>query len=142
MEIVQSEVINVANSLGIQIETIEKSVCDLLFDEVLKKYTDFNIKSNFIWDKLLNASYIEDSCGWMRIGEFIKNNHCLLLIDNKKMFGVQNGYDLTKLLSNCFSFEFYVLDRRLSYLICFNHHDVLCGCGLAKKWIDEMKPIQ
>ena len=34
--------------------------------------------------------------------------------------------------------EFYITDRDQSYVICFNHHDVLYGCGAAKEWVEKL----
>jgi hypothetical protein len=55
------------------------------------------------------------------------------------MFQVPSGSSLDQLLSNTFGFEFYVTDLNADYLICFNHHDVLVGCGNAQQWLHARK---
>jgi hypothetical protein len=52
-----------------------------------------------------------------------------------EMFHVPSGASLDQLLHNTYGFEFYVTDRDGTYLIGFNHHDVLIGCGTAGKWL-------
>lgn len=59
--------------------------------------------------------------------------------DEKAMFKIKNGMDLDFLLSGTSGFEFYVTDLEYSYLICFNHHDMLYGCGKAIQWIEKLK---
>jgi hypothetical protein len=65
---------------------------------------------------------------------------CVLLFDageEQEMFAVPSGRALNQLLANSPGFEFYVTDREVSYLICFNHHDVLICWGNAKDWLED-----
>ena len=57
------------------------------------------------------------------------------------MFKIKNGNDLYYLLSETSGFEFYITDFNYSYLICFNHHDILYGCGRAKEWIAGLRRL-
>lgn len=57
------------------------------------------------------------------------------------MFLIRSGEDLNYLLSETYGFEFYITDKECSYLLCFNHHDILYGCGRAEGWIDGMRKI-
>lgn len=54
------------------------------------------------------------------------------------MFLIRTGEDLNYLLSETYGFEFYITDKECSYLLCFNHHDILYGCGRAEDgWNEE-----
>ncbi|MDX1910890.1 MAG: DUF6756 family protein [Saprospiraceae bacterium] len=37
---------------------------------------------------------------------------------------------LKSLIGNCYSFEYYVIDPEMKWLICENHHEVLIGAGV------------
>lgn len=41
-----------------------------------------------------------------------------------------------------FGFEFYITNFETEYVICFNHHDCLLGCGTAKKWVESLHYFQ
>jgi hypothetical protein len=76
----------------------------------------------------------------MWIGEFVGSRDCVLLFDpaeEAEMVHIPSGAELDAVLRNISVFEFYVTDREARYLICFNHHDVLIGCGLAETWLKE-----
>ncbi len=54
------------------------------------------------------------------------------------MFIISSGDDLNYILSETCGYEFYITNFICSYLICYNHHDVLIGCGQAEKWIEKL----
>ena len=58
--------------------------------------------------------------------------------DDKNAFWIANGEELQKILEDSFGFEFYIIDCEQSYLICFNHHDILYGLGEAKEWVEQI----
>ena len=59
--------------------------------------------------------------------------------DDKNAFLIPNGTELYKILEDSFGFEFYITNQNHSYLLCFNHHDILYGSGEAKKWVLEIE---
>lgn len=59
--------------------------------------------------------------------------------DDKNAFLIPNGMELYKILEDSFGFEFYITNQNHSYLLCFNHHDILYGSGEAKKWVSEIE---
>lgn len=59
--------------------------------------------------------------------------------DDKNAFLIPNGTELYKILEDSFGFEFYITNQNHSYLLCFNHHDILYGSGEAKKWVSEIE---
>ena len=54
-------------------------------------------------------------------------------------FLIPNGTELYKILEDSFGFEFYITNQNHSYILCFNHHDILYGAGEAKKWVSEIE---
>ena len=59
--------------------------------------------------------------------------------DDKNAFLIPNGTELYQILEDSFGFEFYITNQNHSYLLCFNHHDILYGSGEAKKWVSEIE---
>ncbi len=85
---------------------------------------------------------INNSNAWSLIKDYVKENKCIMFFnksDDRNGFLISNGAELQKILEESFGFEFYITDENLSYLICFNHHDILYGLGKAKDWIKEVK---
>ncbi|MCR4801871.1 MAG: hypothetical protein K5895_02540 [Lachnospiraceae bacterium] len=98
----------------------------------------------WLWEKLVNYEALSDSEGWSYIQNYVSDESCIMFFnqfDEKKMFIIANGKDLQYILSETSGFEFYITDIKCSYLICFNHHDILYGCGDAMKWIRNLKNI-
>jgi hypothetical protein len=91
-----------------------------------------------IWDTPGFPVGIHEPDGWAAVREFVGNRRCVLLFnpgDEPEMFRVANGAELDVLLRETSGFEFYVSDDEASYLLCFNHHDVLIGTGTALEWL-------
>lgn len=59
--------------------------------------------------------------------------------DDKNAIIINNGTDLGIILAETSGFEFYITNKNVDYIICFNHHDCLSGCGTAKNWIADIK---
>jgi len=109
---------------------------------IYEKYVDQNSKGNYLWERFLVCESLQDSNAWCYIKDYIKDNKAVILFnqdEDKEMFELESGEDLNYLLSETCGYEFYVTDKRGSYLMCFNHHDILYGCGLAQKWVEIIK---
>lgn len=102
-------------------------------------------RSNWLWETAGGGASVRDADGWRWIGEFVGPRSCILLFnpgEEAEMFHVPSGRALHDLLANTFGFEFYVTDAEDTYLLCFNHHDVLVGWGSAAEWIAERRQIR
>jgi hypothetical protein len=92
-----------------------------------------------LWERLDGRSKRSPN-GWRMVGAFLGDESCILFFDpgeEATAFEFDEGKQLTPVLENCFGFEFYVTDSSLSYVLCFNHHDVLLGVGRAADWIAD-----
>ena len=71
---------------------------------------------------------------------WLKINVCFFFnkSDDKSMFLINSGDDLDYILSETCGFEFYITNLECLYLLCFSHHDILYGCGLAYDWIQHI----
>lgn len=136
------EVLSVAKEMNLTVSVLSSDEIEKKIEMIYEKYIIKNLKTTFLWEDMADAEFINDSDGWSYIDSFVGKNHCLLMFEEfKKWFIVEvhSGKDLKILLEETSSFEFYVFDEILSYLICFSHHDQLIGCGKAKTWIKTLK---
>lgn len=120
--------------------SLSKNEMDYLYTHIIKHYC---IKDTpFIWESFKDYTYYQNSNAWALIYDYIKDNECIIFFnksDDRNGFLISNGAELQKILEESFGFEFYITDRNLSYLICFNHHDILYGLGKAKDWVKEVE---
>ena len=55
----------------------------------------------------------------------------------KSVLVINNGKSLYRLLDEMIGFEFFITNFETDYLLCFNHHDCLVGCGAALTTVPE-----
>ena len=126
----------IVNELG-----IEKS--KEIFKSIQKNYINMEKENNlWLWEKFNDYEFIKNSNGWTYIQNFVSNSKCIIFFnqdEETKMFSINNGKDLYYILSETCGYEFYIIDEECTYLICFNHHDILYGCGNAIEWIETLK---
>lgn len=139
---ISEHIYNELKDSDIVIEKIEfnkkKEILDMIFD----KYINCNIKSTMLWEKFIHSEAINDDMAWSYIKDFINDNECIMFFnqdEEKEMFLIRSGWDLNFLLSETYGFEFYITNMDCLYLLCFSHHDILYGCGIAEEWIKKMK---
>lgn len=121
------------HSLGVQL--LSAAERDLLRERIFSLYGG---RSNRVWETVDGCVSVQNSQGWEWIGELVGSRSCVLLFDlgaEIDMFRVPSGSALDQLLGNTFGFEFYVTDTEGTYLMCFNDHDMLIGCGGAREWL-------
>lgn len=129
---------NIAKENNIFIKTLSIEYTKKLKTDITKKYL-YKYKDYFLWESFKEFSAKQDVDGWEKISNFIGNEKSLMFFDSREdnsLIIINNGKDLYEILAKTFHFEFYITNFETDYLICFNHHDILLGCGTAKKWIE------
>ncbi|MEO6457793.1 MAG: hypothetical protein ABIO92_05915 [Chloroflexia bacterium] len=51
------------------------------------------------------------------------------------MIEFEQGTQISRVLGECFNFEFYVTNPEVEYILCHNHHDFLVATGTATSWL-------
>lgn len=128
----------------ILIARLEMSEREKIFNLVLKKYINIDKKGKWIWEKFAQCVTLDDEQAWSFIKDFIKDNKCIMFFnqdEDKEMFYIKSGSDLDYILSETYGYEFYITDKECSYLLCYNHHNILYGCGSAEAWVSSLKKI-
>ena len=134
------EVKRAAAVLDIDLTELSRDVSLEIIRIITEKYTKGH--SCFLWDDLADYVYVNNSDAWSWINEYIGNTETVMFFnesDEKKSFLFKNGDDLVAVLGETYGFEFYVTNKEKSYLLVFNHHDILMACGDAKNWLNTKK---
>jgi len=128
---------------NIEVSILSKETAEDLNTRIKKRYCQ-NGGSCFLWERLSDYDSISDINGWIRITEFVGKRKCIMFLDERESFEYyefNNGQDLKTLLCDTYGFEFYITNATADYLICFNHHDYLIGCGSARAWVRKQKQV-
>ena len=94
-----------------------------------------------LWDgsKAEKTSFHFDEA-WRLIGEF-NREPCIMFwqpSDEACALKFESPCDLIDTLEEMYGTEFYVTNEDVSYLFCFNDHDVLIAYGDASEWLDNV----
>lgn len=97
-----------------------------------------------LWERFLDDESIQDAHAWRAIEGFVLGPTTLLVRDTHRVLAVRfaSSADLVATLDDCPGFEFYVLDDKISFIIAFNDHDMLIGCGAAIQWVRQLRSNQ
>ena len=135
------EIKKVAEKNHVFLEILRYEQSKAVREMVYCKYANQN-DSSFLWEMLFDISVCNSSNAWRLIGDFIGAKKCLMFFDedeDESVIAINNGSDLYKILCETYGYEFYITEFTTNYLLCFNHHDCLLGCGVAKDWVNTLK---
>lgn len=94
-----------------------------------------------LWERVIRCESFRHPMAWKRIDEFVREPSTLFVRDAQGLcafrFDGPNGIVAT--IESCSGFVFYVVDDANSYMLSFNDHDVLIGCGAAADWVRELR---
>lgn len=128
---------------GVEFTQVDKEEFNLIKKNILTNLNiSINDKSNFIWEQFVENSNICGEFAWEYIAHLLPKQECYLFfnqIECKNAYRFKNGEELCKIIGETYNCEVYVTDHSGTYIICYNHEMILCGCGSAKNWIDELK---
>ena len=156
----KSEILAVAGNLGLTADEFD-SVGIYEWPEIMKKIeTKFvirrnsNTKFNWWWEDLkgeqVAKAFPEDN-GWTYLAQLVDKNEKVWFVgcnskNDATKFWLFQGYvePIQKVLSEMYSFEYYLISRKYEWMLCENHHGVMIGLGsimdrlegleLASKW--------
>lgn len=133
------EIEKICMSSSVEFVRLDDEIKDSLLNQIEGKYL-VNILKFPLWERLISDTATSDVISWSDLDKFILNNEVVIFFndrDERKMYKFTSGKEVVFVLSELFYIEFYLTDINTNYLICFNHHDVLFGNGIAKLWIEE-----
>lgn len=133
MSALLSDLLNTGREHALGIALLPAARRDQVRSRVTSRYG-----SGRVWERADGSTSVQSVDGWMWIGPFVGARPCILLFDTDEepeMIHIPSGPALDALLRDSCFFEFYVTDEEATYLICFNHHDVLVCWGSARAWL-------
>lgn len=133
-----NEINNTIDQLSLNVERLDGSE---LIHKMVKKFCKQGKYTFPLWDCLEEKASIFDPDGWKAISGFHPNSEKFLFIEPEEsnlIFYFKSSEDIINALENCYAFIFYITNVDLDYLISFNDHNYLIGCGLAKDWIHNL----
>ncbi len=137
----QDEIISTINDLKLDVALYSLEKSEMTVSNILKTYSKKEIYEYPLWDNIAEKASYYNPDGWKFIADFRRNSKKLLFTEPSKgiiVFEFNNSIDLVNMLDNSYGFVFYVTDINISYLLCFNDHDYLIGCGDAKYWVGSL----
>ena len=134
---IYEEIITAVNALNINCTEVDEKQSQEVIKRIIKKYTTKN-ENTYLWEEIIDCVSVNNKDAWQWINDFIGDWEVILFFnsaDEKKSFVFKNGEDLVSVLGETYGFEFYITNKDLTYLMCFNHHDILIASGIAKEWL-------
>lgn len=138
---IKKQILDASISLNIQVKEIDNSTKAKILMNVGEKYLINEMKFP-LWERLNDAKSKSDDKAWQWVEDFIGEESTILFFnpsDEKNAYLLNSGNDIVSILGEMYNVEFYLTNEEASYLLCFNHHDVLLALGEAKEWLQEYK---
>ena len=136
---IKNEILQTAKSLNINISEVSKNETKALINLIINKYANFE-KKDHLWEGFKEEFSIKNQNAWKWIDKILNDQKIIMFFnpnDEFVAFEFCDKRDIVTILHNTYGFEFYLTNKKLDYVICFNHHDYLIACGKAIKWLKE-----
>ena len=133
------DLLKTAQENGLQLTLLPKEQSIKIKNNVKNKYLKID-NGSFIWENLRKSVVVSDTNVWAKLANYVKQNSCIMFFDeNDEAISIKNGDELYTLIYEMYGFEFYITNNMTDYLLCFNHHDCIIGCGEASEWLENLK---
>lgn len=136
---INKQILDASKLLNIEVKQLEYNAKKSVIINIANKYIKNDIKYP-LWDKLNDSMAELDEKAWEWVEDFVGNDNVIIFFnpnDEKGAYLLDSGKDLVSILGEMYNIEFYLTNQETSYLICYNHHDVLLASGEAKFWLKE-----
>lgn len=133
------DLLETAQENNLQVTLLPREQTVKIKNDIKSKYLKTD-NGSFIWENLRKSVIVSDINGWEKISDYVKQNSCIMFFDgNDEAVIIKNGHELYILIYEMYGFEFYITNSITDYLLCFNHHGCIIGCGNASKWLESIK---
>lgn len=139
---IRDEIKKAIEGTSIKVEKLKSEECEEIREKIIALYCKNSFNNSHIWENFQEYHFISNENAWRYLKGFVQNRECILFYnecDEKMMFRIKSGRDLEYIIEETFGDDVYVTDEECSYLLCFNDHDILYGCGSASVWIEKLK---
>jgi hypothetical protein len=113
---------------------------------VLARFSDGNNR-RWWWEAFQKSESVsfDDGMGYQRVLILVPNadERCWFIVESQEP-GPYPVYEASPaevvgILGECFGFEYYIVPKDLSWLVCENHHGRVIGCGESVE--DEIRRV-
>lgn len=134
-------VLDAAEAAGIQISELSADECQHTRATILNRYTECAGRwPTWIWEHFTDAVALADEDGWRWIGDYCADEETIMLFadeDEPGMLQFPAGRTVAEVVGECCGFEYYLTNRPVDFVLCFNHHDCIIATGDAMDWLEE-----
>jgi hypothetical protein len=104
--------------------------------EVLARFADGNHLS-WWWEafRQSQSAAFDDGLGYQRMSMLVPDvgERCWFIVESRASSSYPayeaSPIEIASILGECFCFEYYIVPKDYSWLVCENHHGVVMGCG-------------
>ncbi len=97
---------------------------------------------NWIWQHLVDSVGVYQQHSWQWVDEYVNGAEAVMLFNRDEegaVFVFPQGAAIVPVIEETYVPEFYLTNRAVEYLICYNHHEYLIASGSAKEWLLQLK---
>jgi hypothetical protein len=104
--------------------------------QVLARFADGN-RLRWWWEAFTESqsAVFDDGLGYQRISMLVPDagERCWFIVESQASSSYPvyeaSPEEIASILGECFFFEYYIVPKDYSWLVCENHHGVVIGCG-------------
>lgn len=136
---IKNEILKTTKDLNINISEVSHKQTNVLINSIVDKYANSK-KKDSIWEGFTEEFSIHNRDAWKWIDKILKDKQNIMFFNPNEesvAFEFCSRKDIVTILYNTYGFEFYLTNKTVDYVMCFNHHDYLVVCGKAIEWLKE-----
>jgi hypothetical protein len=128
---IKNEIVRAAKDLELSfLELLEKKGAEIFY-KIESKYVESK-DGIFMWENLPEGISIQNEDAWLWIDKIVECDEIIMFFNpgnETTGFIFFSGKDIVKVLGETYHFEFYLTNKDLDYVLCFNNHNFLMVCG-------------
>jgi len=118
---------------------LSTQVVNALVLTIRSRFVNDTRSKAFLWDSFRDEVAVQDPDGWLIAAGYPEPEPILLFLDGDSFVAYRfaSSSALQRVLADSPGFEFYLTNPEASFVLCFNHHDVLIGVGDCLDWLRQ-----
>lgn len=143
------EIIEYLNISECELKEVNKLQWQSIIDKIEENFITkekHDIDTYPYWERLKGECfniYFEEDDAYKSLDLLINRDETvwLLLQDDAKLWLYEGNIEtIKKVIGECYAFEYYLISKKYSWLLCENHHGYLIGVG--NPIVDRMRKLQ
>ena len=143
MGILSQEILEVADLKNISCSVIEDGLTKLYKQRLFDKFLSDDYKGfGALWEYFKSDVGFQNPDGWRFISDFAPTRSAILFFDeqdDKDMLVFADSKDIVDVIGDCTGFVFYLTNKSLNFINCFNDHNFLIATGDSEQWLQNLE---